>query len=163
MKRFILFGVALAIILSLGACTNEKSTANNKVENTTEESSVDVQKGYVFIANVLTDCFEKTEITFTDASDIIDALIEKEAVSENVVLNSFHSVGKIGWVDLNEAFSEGAGAGTYAEWMWVGAIVNSFCESYKLEKLIITIDGDVFVTGHHGSFDHFIEPYPNLV
>ncbi len=171
MKRFFILGVVFALTLSLFACEKDDGSARSDdvtANEVSESSDVSDEKkeertGAIFVANVLTDCFEKTEITFTDASDIIDALIEKEAISKDVAVNDFHTVGKIGWVDLNEAFSEGAGAGTYAEWMWVGAIVNSFTECYGIEKLLITINGDVFVTGHHGSFDHFVEPYPDLV
>lgn len=106
---------------------------------------------------------KKMVITNGEPRDIVDALIENGSLPEGVVLNSFSYEGITGRIDMNKVYGDAVCSGTYAEWKYISVLINSFLESYKLEQIWLTVDGETLVTGHHGSFDYALGYQENLV
>ena len=101
--------------------------------------------------------FDKKTVDFDGtAKGLVDALISVGSLPETVCVNDFHTVGKVGWIDLNKAYGDSVRSSSFAEWAYIGVVVNSFLETYELEKILITVDGDVLTTGHHGDFDSLL-------
>lgn len=129
------------------------STAPDSSENTAVIYTVDGNNGRLD---------KKMVITSGEPREIVDALIESDSLPEGVVLNSFSYEGVMGRIDMNKVYGDAVCSGTYAEWKYISVLINSFLESYKLEQIWLTVDGETLVTGHHGSFDYALGYQENL-
>lgn len=101
--------------------------------------------------------FTEEEIAFDGTPEaIIDILIAKNSLPADVGLNSFVIEGDIARLDMNKSFGDWVCAGTYSEWLYMGAVINSLLASYDLEGIWLTVEGEFLSTGHYGTFDHIL-------
>ena len=79
----------------------------------------------------------------------MDALKANCAVANGVVVNSFKQDGGVVALDLNSAFANDVcSCGTAGEYIKIGSVVNTFLDAFNAQKVQITVDGQVFETGH---------------
>lgn len=166
--------VLLMISFVFSACTGDEKLSASSEEaaskdynfSTAPDSSEETAENTAVIYTVDGDngrLDKKMVITNGEPRDIVDALIENGSLPEGVVLNSFSYEGVTGRIDMNKVYGDAVCSGTYAEWKYISVLINSFLESYKLEQIWLTIDGETLVTGHHGSFDYALGYQENLV
>ena len=74
--------------------------------------------------------------------------------AKDIKINSFEIKDGYGYIDMNEAYLSWLNFGTTAEWNGIACLVNSFLETYGLEKIWLTINGGMLSTAHAGDFDY---------
>jgi hypothetical protein len=104
-----------------------------------------------------------TTTTATDgtAAHIVALLVSENALPSGCALNDFAVTGdKSCRADLNAAYGESLGAGTAAEYLRLGSVVNTLLTFYQLDEITVTIDGNPPETGHE-RYDYPLRFYEN--
>ncbi len=154
MKRFCAF--AMAAMLLLSGCTPgadqtppPDTTTPIPAQTPAEPSTLPVQ-----VALFLPDEearyleVEEEEIPSLDAQNLVDALIEHDALPKDVKVISFTE--KVpATLDLSQAFGDAMGTtGTAGERMLFGAVVHTFLDGFGLDEITVTCEGKTIETGH---------------
>lgn len=150
---------------------SENIATNNKEEQSQSESveeSADKQGGdaqsdssqtgvniKVYYSNSDASGFENEEVSIESLSsdEVLKALVGKGVLPVDVSLLSFKEFEKDGDKVLDIDFSEEFNTyiktlGSSSEYYIVGSICNTFLDAYGCDKVHITVDGEIFATGH---------------
>lgn len=122
------------------------------------EQNVSAQTGgniKVYYSNSDASGFESEEVAIGSLSsnEVLKALVDKGVLPVDVSLLSFKEFEKDDEKLLELDFSDKfityiKTLGTSAEYYIVGSICNTFLDAYGSDKIHITVNGDVFTTGH---------------
>lgn len=123
-----------------------------------DEQNVSAQTGgniKVYYSNSDASGFESEEVAIGSLSsnEVLKALVDKGVLPVDVSLLSFKEFEKDNEKLLELDFSDKFNTyiktlGTSAEYYIVGSICNTFLDAYGSDKIHITVNGDVFTTGH---------------
>lgn len=123
-----------------------------------DEQNVSAQTGgniKVYYSNSDASGFESEEVAIGSLSsnEVLKALVDKGVLPVDVSLLSFKEFEKDNEKLLELDFSDKfityiKTLGTSAEYYIVGSIYNTFLDAYRSDKIHITVNGDVFTTGH---------------
>ncbi len=81
------------------------------------------------------------------ATALIDALVAHGSLPEGTAIDSWDA--QTGALSLNEVYGKAVSStGTAGEMMLIYTVVNTFLDNFALEQLTITINGEVFESGH---------------
>lgn len=156
---------------------SENIATNNKEEQSQSESveeSADKQGGdaqqtsnaqsdssqtgvniKVYYSNSDASGFENEEVSIESLSsdEVLNALVGKGVLPVDVSLLSFKEFEKDGDKVLDIDFSEEFNTyiktlGSSSEYYIVGSVCNTFLDAYGCDKVHITVDGEIFATGH---------------
>lgn len=179
MKKRILIGIlCVFIIFSIPACVKIEDTSSQTEPQRTEEDISNVQKEQEedkieepkeSTENVqaqepvmLTVYYSEDAVTFISAEiqvndltpeAVLEALISKEAVADDVKLQLFEKKNVDGKetieIDFNSAFAEYVSRmGTAGEYYVLGSVCNTYLDAYDCEQIKITVDREPLSTGH---------------
>lgn len=98
---------------------------------------------------------------------IVEELILENVLPENVKVNRIEFLEDNGEsamkIDFSSAFAERlAQLGTSGELIMIGSVTNTFLEAYKVEKMLMTVDGQTVESGH-SIYDEYLYPFENSV
>lgn len=123
-----------------------------------DEQNVSAQTGgniKVYYSNSDASGFESEEVAIgtLSSNEVLKALVDKGVLPVDVSLLSFKEFEKDNEKLLELDFSDKfityiKTLGTSAEYYIVGSICNTFLDAYGSDKIHITVNGDVFTTGH---------------
>ena len=123
-----------------------------------DEQNVSAQTGgniKVYYSNSDASGFESEEVAIGSLSsnEVLKALVDKGVLPVDVSLLSFKEFEKDNEKLLEVDFADKfityiKTLGTSAEYYIVGSICNTFLDAYGSDKIHITVNGDVFTTGH---------------
>lgn len=146
----------------------EKADTAEKAEDTTKETeSEEAQEEQLilYLPNENADGWNitKTQMEQITPDIIIGQLVGAGAIPDSVTVVSFgEDQGEDGLIlklDLSSNFAEGLlNMGTDGEYLTMGAVVNSFLDTYQADGIEITAGGTVIETGHtsfEGVLNHF--------
>ena len=148
--------------------TEKKEDTAEKAENTTEENGSEESQEeqlILYLPNENADGWNvtKNQIEQITPDIIIGQLVGAGAIPDSVTVVSFgEDQGENGLIlklDLSSNFAEGLlNMGTAGEYLTMGAVVNSFLDTYQADGIEITAGGNVIETGHtsfEGVLNHF--------
>lgn len=97
---------------------------------------------------------ERVETDEITPESVLKALIDQGVLPEDVKINSLQEGEKDGEkvldVDFSQEFAAYVGnMGSTGEYMTLGSVCNTFLDAYGCKKIHITVNGDVFGTGHN--------------
>ena len=146
----------------------KKEDTAEKAENTTEENGSEESQEeqlILYLPNENADGWNvtKNQIEQITPDIIIGQLVGAGAIPDSVTVVSFgEDQGENGLIlklDLSSNFAEGLlNMGTAGEYLTMGAVVNSFLDTYQADGIEITAGGNVIETGHtsfEGVLNHF--------
>ena len=146
----------------------EKADTAEKAEDTTKETeSEEAQEEQLtlYLPNENADGWDVTKNQMEQITPdiIIGQLVGAGAIPDSVTVVSFgEDQGENGLIlklDLSSNFAEGLlNMGTDGEYLTMGAVVNSFLDTYQADGIEITAGGAVIETGHtsfEGVLNHF--------
>ncbi|MGM7636662.1 GerMN domain-containing protein [Bacillus sp. Hm123] len=126
-----------------------------------EENVPLVQEVRFFYPNIEADGLEyKTKKISFMTNDIMRKKLEEaykqpvdpslgKVFSKNTTINSLYlNKDSIVYIDLNQAFMNEMNAGAGYESLILQSVANTFGQYYNVEKVILTIDGDLYESGH---------------
>lgn len=136
----------------------KKEDTAEKAENTTEENGSEESQEeqlILYLPNENADGWNvtKNQIEQITPDIIIGQLVGAGAIPDSVTVVSFgEDQGENGLIlklDLSSNFAEGLlNMGTAGEYLTMGAVVNSFLDTYQADGIEITAGGAVIETGH---------------
>ena len=145
-----------------------KDSEAEKKEDTTKETESEKSQEEqltLYLPNENADGWNvtKNQIEQVTPDIIIGQLVGAGAISDSVTVVSFgEDQGENGLIlklDLSSNFAEGLlNMGTAGEYLTMGAVVNSFLDTYQADGIEITAGGNVIETGHtsfEGVLNHF--------
>ena len=148
--------------------TEEKDSEAEKKEDTaekTESEKSQEEQLTLYLPNENADGWNvtKNQIEQVTPDIIIGQLVGAGAIPDSVTVVSFgEDQGENGLIlklDLSSNFAEGLlNMGTAGEYLTMGAVVNSFLDTYQADGIEITAGGNVIETGHtsfEGVLNHF--------
>lgn len=148
--------------------TEEKDSEAEKKEDTTKETESEKSQEEqltLYLPNENADGWNvtKNQIEQVTPDIIIGQLVGAGAIPDSVTVVSFgEDQGENGLIlklDLSSNFAEGLlNMGTAGEYLTMGAVVNSFLDTYQADGIEITAGGNVIETGHtsfEGVLNHF--------
>ena len=150
-----------------GIKTGKDSEAEKKEDTTKETESEKSQEEQLtlYLPNENADGWNvtKNQIEQVTPDIIIGQLVGAGAIPDSVTVVSFgEDQGENGLIlklDLSSNFAEGLlNMGTACEYLTMGAVVNSFLDTYQADGIEITAGGTVIETGHtsfEGVLNHF--------
>ena len=146
----------------------KKEDTAEKAEDTTKETESEKSQEEqltLYLPNENADGWNvtKNQIEQVTPDIIIGQLVGAGAIPDSVTVVSFgEDQGENGLIlklDLSSNFAEGLlNMGTAGEYLTMGAVVNSFLDTYQADGIEITADGTVIETGHtsfEGVLNHF--------
>lgn len=131
-------------------------TGNAGTENS-EEESAPVQSGQAFIYvpddNAEGWDIKQVEIAQVTADALIGQLVGAGVLTDSITVQNFEETEEEGQyvlkLDLSSNFKDSVRSmGTAGEILTIGAVVNSFLDTYQAEAIQITVDGNTLETGH---------------
>lgn len=137
--------------------TDKKENAETKEETGTQEESVPVQTGQAFIyvpdENAEGWDVNQVEIPQVSADALIGQLVGAGVLTDSITVQNFEETEEEGQyvlkLDLSSNFKDSIRSmGTAGEILTIGAVVNSFLDTYQAEAIQITVDGSTLETGH---------------
>ena len=145
-----------------------KDSEAEKKEDTTKETESEKSQEEqltLYLPNENADGWNvtKNQIEQVTPDIIIGQLVGAGAIPDSVTVVSFgEDQGENGLIlklDLSSNFAEGLlNMGTAGEYLTMGAVVNSFLDTYQADRIEITAGGTVIETGHtsfEGVLNHF--------
>lgn len=145
-----------------------KDSEAEKKEDTTKETESEKSQEEqltLYLPNENADGWNvtKNQIEQVTPDIIIGQLVGAGAIPDSVTVVSFgEDQGENGLIlklDLSSNFAEGLlNMGTAGEYLTMGAVVNSFLDTYQADGIEITASGNVIETGHtsfEGVLNHF--------
>ena len=146
----------------------KKEDTAEKAEDTTKETESEKSQEEqltLYLSNENADGWNvtKNQIEQVTPDIIIGQLVGAGAIPDSVTVVSFgEDQGENGLIlklDLSSNFAEGLlNMGTAGEYLTMGAVVNSFLDTYQADGIEITAGGNVIETGHtsfEGVLNHF--------
>ena len=146
----------------------KKEDTAEKAEDTTKETESEKSQEEqltLYLPNENADGWNvtKNQIEQVTPDIIIGQLVGAGAIPDSVTVVSFgEDQGENGLIlklDLSSNFAEGLlNMGTAGEYLTMGAVVNSFLDTYQADGIEITAGGNVIETGHtsfEGVLNHF--------
>ena len=146
----------------------KKEDTAEKAEDTTKETESEKSQEEqltLYLTNENADGWNvtKNQIEQVTPDIIIGQLVGAGAIPDSVTVVSFgEDQGENGLIlklDLSSNFAEGLlNMGTAGEYLTMGAVVNSFLDTYQADGIEITAGGTVIETGHtsfEGVLNHF--------
>lgn len=159
MVKQVRFWALLALLLILSACIMQAEpqpspTPDPEILTDQPSSTQDSELSSVtlYLPNSDATGLETMEITISaDAASLVSALTEHGALPEGTeVLSFIREEGRIGRLDLTDAFSRGLqSTGSAGELMYVSALVNTLLQALELEQIQLTCSGKIIETGHN--------------
>ena len=141
MKQFI--SLIFCSILLCGCITRKQQT-----ETQPETTAPQMNTVLVYVPNDNADGFITVQITGQELT-IFDALVNAEVLPEHIQMNSFSINNDTIEIDFTSDFQDIINQqGTAGEYMIIGSIVNTFLTHYNAESVQITIDGEIWESGH---------------
>lgn len=151
--------ILLVLALLLAACTpkhqaptttasTQPSTAPSTTQTTASAQPITF---LVYMPDDNCELFITAEMTLEtlEPERIVEALIAKNVLAEDVAVNRATVVGKELALDMNEAFlMQLYTMGTTGERMLIGCLVNTFLSAYGCEYVMLTVDGEIINSGH---------------
>lgn len=122
-----------------------------------QEESVPVQTGQAFIyvpdENAEGWDVNQVEIPQVSADALIGQLVGAGVLTDSITVQNFEEAEEEGQyvlkLDLSSNFKDSIRSmGTAGEILTIGAVVNSFLDTYQAEAIQITVDGSTLETGH---------------
>lgn len=122
-----------------------------------QEESVPVQTGQAFIyvpdENAEGWDVNQVEIPQVSADALIGQLVGAGVLTDSITVQNFEETEEEGQyvlkLDLSSNFKDSIRSmGTAGEILTIGAVVNSFLDTYQAEAIQITVDGSTLETGH---------------
>jgi len=148
----------LILAISMQGCEADEVDGEKAANESLAEENTAV---IYYSPNAAVYSLSKKSIPFSgDAKDLLAEIIDHGELSAECALNSFKIIGKTGWVDMNLAYGKAASLSTHQEWMYTAVLVNTFLDTYGLERLLITIDGEAYHEGH-AQFDELKGHFAN--
>ena len=145
--------------------TETKDTTEEKDGKETESEKSQEEQLTLYLPNENADGWNvtKNQIEQVTPDIIIGQLVGAGAIPDSVTVVSFgEDQGENGLIlklDLSSNFAEGLlNMGTAGEYLTMGAVVNSFLDTYQADGIEITAGGTVIETGHtsfEGVLNHF--------
>lgn len=131
-----------------------ESDSDKKTEDTVsnEDKSAEI-KIYVSNDDATEFVSESVKIDELTPENIVNALVQKSALSSEVQVlkceeQTVDGVKSLN-VDFNEAFGTYVGSmGTTGEYYTIGSVVNTFLDAYGCEQIKITVEGNTLESGH---------------
>ena len=140
---------------TLPAESNTPANNDQAPEATTEDTPENTIQYIVYSPNENADGFyvNVVEGNIVEGSEyeltLLEAMIEMDVLTEDVQINSIVRVESDLTVDFNQAFRElVCTMGTSGERMIVGSVVNTLIANYEVETVSITVDGEIWESGH---------------
>ena len=155
--------IVLALILLLSACTpaaptTSPSTTAAPTQPSTAPSSTQTTAPALLPISFLLympdegwESFVTEEMTLEtlEPERIVQALIEKRVLADDVMVNQVTVSGSGLALDMNEAFlMQVYTMGTTGERMLIGCLINTFLSAYDCEYVMLTADGKIINSGH---------------
>lgn len=133
---------------------NEVSNEANKEHNQMNQENKYVEiKVYVSNDDATEFVSESVNIDELTPENIVNALVQKSALSSDIQVlkceeQTVDGVKSLN-VDFNEAFGTYVGSmGTTGEYYTIGSVVNTFLDAYGCEQIKITVEGNTLESGH---------------
>lgn len=131
-----------------------ESDSDKKTEDTVsnEDKSAEI-KVYVSNDDATEFVSESVKIDELTPENIVNALVQKSALSSDIQVlkceeQTVDGVKSLN-VDFNEAFGTYVGSmGTTGEYYTIGSVVNTFLDAYSCEQIKITVEGNTLESGH---------------
>lgn len=128
--------------------------SDKKTEDTVsnEDKSAEI-KVYVSNDDATEFVSESVKIDELTPEHIVNALVQKSALSSDIQVLKYEEQTVDGVkslnVDFNEAFGTYVGSmGTTGEYYTIGSVVNTFLDAYGCEQIKITVEGNTLESGH---------------
>ena len=156
----VLFACALVMLAGCGAAQTvqeDKAVGTQKDRNQSvtlmEREDDDTEKMDICIYSPNKDAtgfvVTRYQDDTKDAESVMDALEDLGVIRDDDVLLSARQEGDRIWLDFSKDFeAELKGLGTTGEYYVLGSVVNSFLDTFKAKKVIITVTGAPLTTGH---------------
>ena len=102
-----------------------------------------------------------------DASDLVKLLEEHQMVPKGTKVNSFEIIQddkkEIGKLDLSSEYGKAVTqTGTAGETMYIFSVVNTMIANFKLDEIVLTVDGEIISTGH-SIYDTSLSFYDHII
>lgn len=130
---------------------NQQQTSNN-VQTDTAQTGINIK---VYCSNADASGFDAKEVAIQSLSseEVLKALVGQGVLPVDVSILSFKEFEKDGEEVLDLDFSEEFNTyikslGSSSEYYIVGSICNTFLDAYACDKVHITVNGEIFTTGH---------------
>ena len=127
------------------------ATAENEITNspaTEETGSAEIITLTLYVPNKNADGFNVTTLEGENLT-FLDAMTETDVLSSDIEINSISREENHLNIDFNQAFRDlVCTMGTSGERMIVGSVVNTLIANYDVETVSITIEGEVWESGH---------------
>lgn len=147
MKKYLMLFAMSTLLFVLVGCQKEELVQEQIDPIVTEEETI-----IVYLGNDNADGFIEEEGKMKELNEILilQLLIEKDALPENIEINEFKQEGKTLTIDFNQAFADYVSAtGTAGEYIAMGSVVNTYLDAYDAESILITVNGNAVETGHN--------------
>lgn len=157
--------ILLALILLLSACapaapTTSPCTTTAPTQPSTAPALLPVSF-LLYMPDEGWENFVTEEMTLEtlEPERIVQALIEKSVLADDVMVNQVTVNGSELALDMNEAFlMQVYTMGTTGERMLIGCLVNTFLSAYDCEYVMLTADGEIINSGH-GEYSEPLYPF----
>lgn len=171
MKKKVILGLVLSLVLSMTACKAEQITnvpgetvhtengaaaGDVSADTITPDTELPEVVGEpvdvtIYYGNADADGFETKTVNIAgiSADHLLQELAAVNVVSVGTAANSLRQEGVHLYLDLNENFSQYLNMmGTSGEYIVVGGVVDTFLDAYGAEDILITVDGNTLQTSH---------------
>ncbi len=147
--------ILLALILLLSACapaapTTSPCTTTAPTQPSTAPALLPISF-LLYMPDEGWENFVTEEMTLEtlEPERIVQALIEKSVLADDVMVNQVTVNGSELALDMNEAFlMQVYTMGTTGERMLIGCLVNTFLSAYDCEYVMLTVEGEIINSGH---------------
>ncbi len=134
---------------------DDQQTSDEAQTDTTQDTAQTGVNIKVYCSNADASGFESEEVSIQSLSsdEVLKALVGKGVLPVDVSLLSFKEFEKDGEKALDLDFSKEfytyiKTLGSSSEYYIVGSVCNTFLDAYGCDKVHMTVDGEVFATGH---------------
>lgn len=137
--------------------TKKDEDKNNADTQEPEEESTSVQAGqaFIYVPDDNAESWEvnQVEIAQVTADALIGQLVGAGVLTDSITVQNFEETEEEGQyvlkLDLSSNFKDSVRSmGTAGEILTIGAVVNSFLDTFQAEAIQITVDGGTLETGH---------------
>lgn len=152
-KNKLLFLLICSLLLVGCAKTETVKESTTQINTELTENKSDKYPYVVYFPDEEYLSFSCTTLTTSSKeeipSKILEQLYDKKVLSEKVMINSFEVLDDMVKIDLSENFIKlVSSTGSTGEYYMVGCLVNSFIDTYNVEKVEILVNGNTFESGH---------------
>ena len=124
-------------------------------ESQKESAPVQTGQAFIYVPNENAEGWDvnQVEIAQVTADALIGQLVGAGVLTDSITVQNFEETEEEGQyvlkLDLSSNFKDSIRSmGTAGEILTIGAVVNSFLDTYQAEAIQITVDGSTLETGH---------------